>query len=747
MYSLEIFGIGKVGLKRFLPLVDAWSGYRYFLFVNTPVRYVLKSVSSPQTSLSVRNATVSSSETTPVTSLEPTGGPVKMYPHYPRAHLLGIPQETRDDIYAEIVKRIQGERHVFEGNPVSKYDGMRLSCKQLHDETKSSVFCFGFTSKQLVRSLDFKLTQTNFQSVRSVSMEIPFALAPGMFRGIASFLDHIQLSLQELHLFFIGKDGQGNHTSIHGCGKKQQFLPSYHVSLLLDEGQDFREQWALLRQIAILRNLRVLQIENANLPLSAGLLYNNKPYLKALSVTSDPRSISSSLSRMKPAQVMQLYRNLGIRVTKFPLVRVLSLDANSAPDAEGIVAGVSQNLWHLSWRVPNPDFQPYSREKCFYSMTNRLIHILSWRAPQLNTLRLCFSMREREVLTEEGRQEFGSLTEEFSYRLHLFPALKHLEIHFRGNQGAGGFFKTHLVERLPPSLSRLYLSDGTISVAELVQQVRKRYFTYLEDYIEATRTVTPISNHDQGVPGDKGVSGNEVERVTSATRSINSDHLDEDDSPIGLLSCGEDKNRYDDIPLTGGNLGFVDFEYSCRETDDEQPPASDSYDSSDLTMLLRLNGQLLDREHHFHLANSQLPEATYGIKPPQSCDDWQPRSGSEETVRTSCHPGIYAAIRQCHKWSPKRHLVEMNRQDLLVCFSKEEFRGRWDWYFGNEEEAEEVFRREPVAKAQDQKQKTNVMEVEVTESKRCRWACPDLNVPPVGSFTAPKIPADWKDYV
>lgn len=672
------------------------------------------------------------------------------YPLYPRAHFLGIPQETRDEIYTEVVKRIQGVRHTFEGNPVSSYDGLYLSCKQLHDEAQDSIFCFRYTSQQLTRIPNLKLTRTNFKSVRSVGIEIPFGSSPQIFRGIATFLDRFQLSLQELHLFFIGNDRQGNHTSIHGCGKKQQFDSPHGVPLLLDDGRDFGPLWELLRQTAILRNLRVLQIENANLPLTAPLLYNNKPYLRALSVNSDPRSTPCSLARMKPSQVMQLYRKIGIKVKKFPPLKVLSLSANSAPDAEGIVSAVSQTLEHLSWRVPNPDFQPYRETKDFFEMSDRIFQTLRWRAPRLERLRLCVSMRERESICATRRREFDILTNELSQKLHEFPALKHLEIHFRGDQGLFGFFKQHMVARLPPSLSRLYLSDDTISVTELVSQARRRYFTYFEDdESQATRLLAPTPTYIY-CPAD------DEEQVTwpiPFTKKLRWTFLAEPETSY----IGDKRYRQDDIPLRGGNLGFVNFEYSRKVTEDDEPETPDEYRGSDRTKILRLNGLLLDREHNQHLAVTQEDKAPYGITSPEDPNCDQPHAEDEryETSTSSEHPGIYNAIYDTELEAPKEQIVKMRRQDLeecLVRYRKGLPNGGlafpdWEWYFGTEKDAQETFRKEVVAKVEDQRQKPTVAEVEVVESDRCRWACPDYDVPPVGSFTAPKVPADWKDHV
>lgn len=657
-----------------------------------------------------------------------------------QAHLLTIPQEIRDHVYAEIVKQIQAQRRTFEGNPTSDYDGLRLTCRQLYQETLESVFFFAFTSHQIPRIFDFKTNKTSFESVRSISIEIPSNSKPEQFHNIKNFLNCMQLSLQELRIFFIGNDRQGNPTGIFGCGKKRLFTTGCDRPLLLDQGQDFGYQWELIRQIAVLRNLRVMQIENANLPLTAGILYNNKPFLKALSITSDPRSVSSSLTRMKRSQVLHLHRNIGVKVAVFPPLKVLSLTANAITNVEGAVMGVSRNLRHFSWRVPNPDFQVHHQEQSFYSITNRLMHALCWRAPMLETLRLCIAMRERQPGNETQHREQSIVTEELSHRLHRFPALKHLEIHYRGS---GDFFRGHLIERVPPSLSRLYLSDHTISAAELVAQVRRRYFTYPEDDNDdengmARNQIAATPTRTQELPH------NTLYEPLPAEENVRPDYLSEHVQLRSQISCGEQRDRHDDIPLSGGKLGFVDFEYSIRSPDSTL--AFDADSSATSAQIMRLNGQLLDREHNLHLGYTQLPGAPYGVEPCQEEQAvWQATLQVNETSKSSCHVKIYNAIYNSDEMAPKVQAVKKNEQDLTACFLRT--KSKWDWYFGNEEEAMKIFEREPVARTTDQKQKSTMVEIEVSDDARCRWSSPDFEVPPVGSFPVPKVPFDWRDHV
>lgn len=655
------------------------------------------------------------------------------------ACLLKIPLELRHKIYAVIAKSIQNKPCTFEGNPGSAYDGLRLACRQLHDETQASLFTFGFTAYQLNRVFDLRANRTNFEGLRSVALEIPLESVPQVYQRTKAFLICMQLSLQELRIFFVGKDKHGNRTSFDGCGKKRALHSANDIPLLMDQGQDFEQQWDLLRHLAVLRNLRVLQIENANLPLIASMVLNNKPDLKALSITSDPRSVPSSLSRMSRSTVMRLFRNIAVKTNIFPKVEVISLCANSLSNIEGAINRVSPSLRHFSWRIPNPSLQPYSQQECLYAVTGRLMHSLSWRAPELDTLRLCASMRE-DQMNEAKWREIRRFEEELGYRLPSFPALKNLEIHYRGGDG---YLRHDLIERLPPTLSRLYISDDLVSVTELIVQIRKRYFTYAdagEDSFGAgTMPSTPA--RARGYPFNKFYNATPVD----CDNDSDNGYLGQVEVAESRISCGELRNRNDDIPLSGGALGFVNFEYSCSKTDGVR--ASDPDAESATIKIIRLNGQLLDREHNFHLTDTQSPTAPYGIKCTQKEEsEWRPSKYPDETsTGTRYTSSIYAGLYDMEELRPSAHVVEKIKQDIALCLEKTG--AYWEWYFGNEQEAMSVFDKEPVAKLEDQKLKPELVEVEVPECSRCRWACPEFGLPPVSSFPVPVLPVDWRDHI
>lgn len=462
-----------------------------------------------------------------------------------------------------------------------------------------------------------------------------------------------------------------------------------------------------------------------------------------------------------------------VDVEKLPPIRALHLDANAVVPAEDIVQWLKATLQHLSWRVPNPDYQGHpTRQNDFYGMTDNIFQLL-WsgrRAPHLETLRLCCDVRDLPASDARYQWDMGHLVAALSHDLPRFAKLKHFEIHYSGGDN---FVHNHLIENLPHGLQRLYISDMTIAIQQLVSQVRKRYLSHAHglDIPEPVLTLDPLlvdgCIDGSGEPSIQSMPLHELPtancifmdnkgrvKYLSATVAKQCDHgtgvlmvrsqLEQSDYLDEHFMRGESKFRRDEIPLNTGKLGFITFEYDIlNETD-----CTDHWDEeSDQTKILRLNGQLLDREHNLHLAYDQAAREEHGIEPPHGYCVPQGDSGLPETETYSKHSVIYAAIYGNADLAPNAYLVEQNRKELAACpqrDGKQEGNDSMAWYFGNEDEAVKVFEQEPVAKAEEQKQKPTLLEVKVLRTTRCRWMCPDFEMPSVGLFPMPPIPSDWK---
>lgn len=691
----------------------------------------------------------------------------------PRPHILGVPSETRLTIYSYIVEDIQHEGRQWERNASSAYDGLLLTCRQLSLEASRHVFPTRVTSYQTSKLADLAINRLTFFSLRSMSIEIDLELDLGDVGNLAKVLDFFQLSLQELHLLFFGKDCHGNKVSASGCANQAVCLTASSRPLLLESGQDTEKKLNLLRSLIRCRNLRVLRIENINLPVLPAIFMVDKPFLQVFSATCDPRSITHSYTNWKNRRDMLKGLLVKVDIGKLSPIRALHLDANAVVPAEDIVQWLKATLRHLSWRVPNPDYQGHpTRQNDFYDMTDNIFQLL-WsghRTPHLETLRLCCDMRDLPAHNARYQWDMGHLVAALTHDVPRFSILKHFEIHYSGGDN---FVRNHLIENLPHGLQRLYISDMTIAREDLVSQVRKRYLSHAHglDFPESVLTLDPLLDHGcidgldkpsiQSMPLHElptadciFVDNKSRVKYLSATVARQCDHgtgilmvrsqLEQSDYLDDHFMRGESKFRRDEIPLNTGKLGFITFEYDisigsdCTDHCDEE---------SNQANIFRLNGQLLDREHNLHLAYDQGAREEYGIEPPQGYCVPRDDSGLPETETYSKHSRIYAAIYSDADLAPNPYLVEQNRKELAACSQrdgKEEDNDSMAWYFGNEDEAMKVFEQEPVAKVEEQKQKPMLLEVEVLPTTRCRWMCPDFEMAPVGSFPMPPIPSDWK---
>lgn len=696
---------------------------------------------------------------------------------YQGPHLLGVALEIRETIYSYIIDSIQANRTVpWSTNVTTEYDGVRLVCRQLYRETWHRVFNYIITSQQLGKLLTLPLTKQTFIEVRMLTIQIDNNMGYIMMTGLCEALNALQLSIQELHLLFIGKDLNGVETSVHGCGNIPRWGCESHQNLLLLSGQRLDEKrFDLLRQLSLMRQLRVLRVENANIPLNQGTILVNKPHLEALNVTSDPRSVAHNYATVN----RRYLKNLMTVIRNVPDVKALQLTANAVMPASGIVNKLARRLEHFSWTVPNFEYQVQAESRSphdFYEETASVIHTLSWQAPRLWALRLCIDMRERPCPTDPSSlRDHNVMAADLHRYLPRFSMLQHLEIHYSGGTG---FFRDELIRHLPRHLKRLYITDSTIAPDQLVKQVRQRYFkpknaldsTYLHNASIPMVGQDKVEEHYEGPlhclsltkpKGSVMISFDRDGRVYYLSDAeqrrtdcdaaygvvCNRSLLQEEDflEEPGQF-CGELRWRTDTIPSGwDGMLGFVTYEYNLndKEFDDAWYTSAPNGEwESDTTKIVRLSGKLLDRERHTHLRYKKSVEVLEGIESfrildPSFTEESQYEADIPETAQYSQHPGIYAAIYNTDDLAPKPFLVEKNTRALGKCLNEH-------WYFGAEAEALKVFNMEPSAKVEDQRPRSMVDVVNSPQRRRCRWMSPDYPIVAVGSHPAPVIPDSWR---
>ena len=393
---------------------------------------------------------------------------------YHKPHFLGLPLEIRENIYDYVVDSLQADRTVsWTTNTITEYDSLPLVCRQLYHETWRRVFNYTVTGQQFGKLLSLPLTKHTFTRVRMLTVEIDHNMDYIRMTGLCEALNALQLSIQELHLLFTGTDLRGVRTSVHGCGNILKWSDQPHQDLLLLGGQRLDEKkFEMFRQLSLLRQLRVLRVRNANIPLNQGMILVNKPYLKALSVTSDPRSLAHNYVTVN----RRYLKGLMTVMHGVPDIKALELTANAVMPASGIVNKLARQLEHFSWIVPNFDYQIQAESQLphdFYEETASLIHILSWQAPVLSTLRLCIDMRGRPCPANAiCLRDHNIMAADLQQYLPRFAMLEHLEIHYSGGTG---FFRDELIKHLPKRLRRLYITDSTIAPDQLVEQVWQRY--------------------------------------------------------------------------------------------------------------------------------------------------------------------------------------------------------------------------------------------------------------------------------
>lgn len=676
---------------------------------------------------------------------------------YPDAHLLSVALEIRQKIYANILTDIHGEARNWERISESSYDGLRLACKQLYNETCEHVFAFQAKKQSFGAITTLSVNRTNVHKFRSLFLEVGLNFDNGLYFDLGRFLNQFELSLQELHLIFTGRDELGEETGVKRCANRQLHAQSLLRPLKVN-GQGIEKKLKIIRRINDLRNLSVLHISNLNFAVPARALLINKDQLRALKVTCDARSKLIDLmviARRRP----DLFRSILTQSAKLPSLEALSLDANAIQPVEHLTNEiVAADLRQLSWRVPSMGYHneldtAAGPTKNFLVTTSSLIRMLP-RLPLLESLRLCINIRDNDVNPDHwcgDRHIPADALQEYLPQCHV---LKHFEIHALGIEA---LYTHNLMTFLPHNVARLYLTDDTTSISQLVRMVEERYFGVRDvdefcgfgvaalademydshpDYSQAAVKGQEIIENLVLAPYMTCLAPNQwsCEYLTAeemstletsqgkrivVERSMEADN--EYTSMYGSM-IGEGMSREDCIPLNEGKLGFVTYEYDYGTTSE-----------ADHLDLLRLNAKLLDREYNLHLARDGLEGTSPKVKTftdiePEETGTW----AEKEVIALGLHDLAWKA--------PEYKRMQQVIEEQEGCFDQGE-----DWYFGRELEAEAVFRDEAVAKRKELPKKPVLLDVEVEHSTRCRWMSPDHVVPPVGALPLPKLPRNWKD--
>ncbi|ETI28376.1 hypothetical protein G647_00825 [Cladophialophora carrionii CBS 160.54] len=534
---------------------------------------------------------------------------------YPTNHLLAIPQEVRD----AILELLHPEEEVAGTRPVAGYENYQLACRQTFHETSrrwnyqpTVLVPFNRALEFITRTLNAAVLHSNaYHNVKSLFLEIRHDASSRVFSQIAQVL-RLSTQLEELHLFGVGPDGYGVSTSsvAHSCGKHDMSIVPLKSKLHID-GQHYRRRLTLVNGIPWLQHLKVLVLDNLNMPLLQAHVLMNKPRLQKLYVSADPRSALHVEYKGCPSLGLG---NLVWPVNgNMPPVKELRVDANAILTASQIALKVAETLESLEWTIPDAAFQLHGGQISFYNEATQVLSRMPNEATRLRELRVCV----HGPVSEDNYQS-GNLMGSFKDCVSRMRSLELVELHIHSKSP---WFANEFVEALSPSVTRLYLTDICVdrNIRELCDSV-------------STKT---------------GIDAHHLEEVHKA------------------VAIGEDLTRQDYISFSGSRLGFVGYEYDLNL--DVKAAAKQG---EDMTMFLKLNGRLLDRERNHHLASFE------GMFIPP-----------EEVPEEECLECIDLQSATTHEQ------VEKNRKELADCILDDHHE-----YFGSEDVAEVVFRHEPVAK-------------------------------------------------
>lgn len=384
---------------------------------------------------------------------------------YPRAHLLGLPTEVRLTIWRHIHNDIlAGGENQWHERPVTSWGGLATTSRTIYDEVAEfwprTMLPYHKNDRSsrahsLTTNLAGGLTTSLFRDFRQLSIQLPIQQnnKPELFfRQIAAGLMQLAPVLQDLRIFFLGEDGLGASTNFMGCGLRLYSHPPGSLRWnLRKEGSCYVERMVLFRALRNLHFLRNLVVSNANYPLLQSLI-GHKPQLQTLLLTTDSRT--------------ELHRHYGGPLIKWQppgTLRKLHISTNAVLGATNMVLKVMDRLQDLTFLVPAADWQRSDWK--WLEEASIIVQHISLRARNMRRFRLCI---EQELREETAGALLGAI------KLYLPDTSLHtLEIHM---SLISKYFGSELIEALPKTLRRLYISQELAPAKDVVRAVKERYF-------------------------------------------------------------------------------------------------------------------------------------------------------------------------------------------------------------------------------------------------------------------------------
>ena len=614
--------------------------------------------------------------------------------------LLGIPAEVRDQIWEFILADIHSDQKgVWYDRPSTDYDGLPLVCRQIYHEISNYWRRLIVTQHRLYDFLGQSFSLSKLQGFKSLSIEIPFNMPSEFFINTASMLRYLAHFLEHLSIFFIGQDAYGTKTFLHGCGNK--FANSELKKLPID-GQGFKERNVLINALSHLRNLRSLAIHNPNMPLLQSHIILHKPALEKLYIESDPRS-----SLHIPWRFQNCGRGLLIPVTeRFPPVKELHISANAAIMSVQVVSKLNTRLEKLTWICSDISRQAGSMSQDYLRDTDIILNGLRSNTKSIHTLRICI-----EGAIYESLHAYGVLIGSFKAHLPHLASLRNLELHIWSKSPWLG---EEVIYSLPAGLERLYLSERLIDLGDLLYTIEDIYFGVydLGEQRCAINTTDELTRADT------------IPLRTGALKFVNYQYLTDAGKRMKVTEV-EDRTLQTDSNVKPRSPDTVGKGSSDKISEDiESNPSEDDNninktvppDEARRMALLKVNARLLDRSRNRCLAASPCPEVEIDINSHSQggAKSDSPIAEEEDPKASEQHPEIEAAVKKLK--APT--LGEVRTNATLLRFGG--FQDNTE-YFGDERGAEEFFKKEKAAKAEDLEIRTYPVVVEVGLKEH--WMC------------------------
>ncbi|KAL2426111.1 hypothetical protein ABEF95_011054 [Exophiala dermatitidis] len=397
----------------------------------------------------------------------------KPYIAPPEPHLLGLPWEVRVQIYIFIMDSHAEVKESLAAHGVNGLENLRLVCRMLNQEARfqSILSIVKVPENNLDPFLDAALTGPyRYDRMKSLTIEIPHQTPAQFFKLLAYDLRSRTGMLEELKIFGVGLDNCWQETSSvgHPCGKviKHRHITTSEEPPLTIDGQIFHGRARLLHVLQHLRMLKVLVLDNLNMPVLPLHVLKNKPPLRRLRIGTDPRAIRHA-GYIRQSEELRMGDLLFAVPEEAPPLKELDISSNGIVSAMSVIGRVLPTLEVLNWTIPDPSSQHGAND-----LRESAVLLSEFRNAQcMRILRICF-----HAPFFNGHNDQTNVMVALREALQLMPSLKIVEVHIRSHAPWHG---QDFLFALPDWIEKLFLSD--------------RFFRNIQEVISVVGDFIPIT--------------------------------------------------------------------------------------------------------------------------------------------------------------------------------------------------------------------------------------------------------------